>query len=172
MMKTKKIFLLTGLFLLIMSGCSSSKNLTGDEKAINETALHEAIVKREFSINVNRMNPLGGGSRMLTSPYSLEIKGDEVKSHLPFAGRAYNIPYGGGSGLVFNSTVTDYQSSFNAKGKAVIGFKTRSENDQLVYRIEIYPNGSTTIDVRSNNRQSITFNGTAVVGEAEGSQDI
>ena len=170
-MKTKQLFLLAGLFLLIMSGCSSSRSLTRDENSAKETTLHEAIEDREFRIDVNRMNTMGGGSRMLTSPYSLEVKGDEVKSHLPFAGRAYNIPYGGGSGLVFNSTVTDYKSSFNSKGKAIIEFKTRSENDQLVYRIVIFPNGSASIDVRSNNRQSISFNGTVAAEEVKGSQD-
>ena len=90
MMKTKQLLLLTGLFLLIISGCSSSRGLMKDEKAAKEVALHEAIEKREFRIDVNRMNPMGGGSRTLTSSYSLEIKGDEVKSHLPFVeiGRA------------------------------------------------------------------------------------
>ena len=164
-MKTKQLLLLTGLFLLIISGCSSSRGLMKDEKAAKEVALHEAIEKREFRIDVNRMNPMGGGSRTLTSSYSLEIKGDEVKSHLPFVGRAYSIPYGGGSGLVFNSTVTDYKSSFDNKGKATIEFKTRSENDQFNYHVEIFSNGSTSINVSSNNRQAISYSGTATKTE-------
>ena len=166
-MKTKQLLLLTGLFILMISGCSSSRRLTKDEKMVSEIALHEAIEKREFRINVNRMNPMSGRTRMLTSPYSLEIKGDEVKSHLPFEGRAYNIPYGGGNGLIFNSTITEYKSLFNGKGKAVIEFKTKSENDQLVYLIEIYPNGSASVNVRSNNRQGISFSGSATVATTE-----
>jgi len=163
MMKTKQLLLLTGFFLLIMSGCSSSRSLTKDEKAAKEVTLREAIEKREFSIDVNRMNPMSGSSRILNSSYSLEINGDKVKSHLPYMGRAYNIPYGGGNGLVFDSTVTEYKSLFNDKGKCAIEFNTRSENDQLTYHIEIFPNGSASINVRSNNRQNISFHGTVIL---------
>ena len=165
MMKTKQLFILTGLFLLIISGCSSSRGLTKDEKVAKEIALHKAIENREFLIEVNRMNPLSGSSRILTSSYSLEVKGEEVKSYLPYVGRAYNIPYGGGNGLIFNSTITEYQSSFDNKGKAVIEFKTKSENDLYVYNIEISPNGAASVKVSSNNRQAIMFSGTAMLKE-------
>ena len=40
-----------------------------------------------------------GGSKHLTSDYSLEIRNDSVYSYLPYFGVAYNVPYGGGKGL-------------------------------------------------------------------------
>ncbi|MDR2917353.1 MAG: DUF4251 domain-containing protein [Tannerella sp.] len=123
-MKTKYYFALIGLFLsVIISGCSSSKALT-TEGAAQEAELRKAIENHEFVIDVDRMLPMSGPSRTLTSSYSLEINGDKVKSYLPYFGRAYSVPYGGGEGLVFDSTITDYQSSFDNKGKATIEFKT------------------------------------------------
>ena len=165
MMKMKKIFMLTGLFLsIVISGCSSSKGLTKEEKISKETVLREAIENRTYIIDVDRVIPMSGSSRTLTSRYSLEISEDIVKSYLPYFGRAYSVPYGGGSGLIFESDIIDYKLSYNDRGKSVIEFKARSENDQIVYNIEIFPNGSTTINVRSNNRQSISFHGTASPG--------
>ena len=156
----KQIFIVTSLLLsILLSGCSSMKGLTTEDKNAKEVALREAIEKREFIINVDRMNPTGGRSRALTTSYSLEVNGEDVKSHLPFAGRAYNIPYGGGEGLIFNSKISEYVSTIDAKGKTVIEFRTRTKEDQFVYRIEIYPNGSASVHVRPNNRQAISFNG-------------
>jgi len=157
------MFLLwTALVLsIILTGCSASKGLTKEEKATKEAELREAIENRAFVVEVDRALPTGAESRMLTSPYSLTIRGDTVKSYLPFFGRAYSVPYGGGDGLIFNSTITDYQSSFDKKGKALIEFKTRSKEDALVYRIQIFLSGSASIDVTSINRQSISFHGKA-----------
>ena len=167
-MKLKVLFIWTGIFLsVILSGCSASKGLTKEEKAAKEAELLDALEKRTFIVAVDRVFPTNGNSRMLTSPYSLEINGDEVKSYLPFFGRAYSVPYGGGEGLIFESTLTDYQSVFDNKGRANITFKTKSKDDQYDYRIQIFPNGTASIDVTGVNRQKISFNGKASAKKAE-----
>lgn len=150
-----------GLVLSIfMLGCSSSRSLTKEEKAAKEVVLRKAIENRGFVVDVDRMLPMSGRSRTLTSPYSLEINGEQVKSHLPYFGRAYSVPYGGGDGLNFEATVTDYTSSFDSKGKASVAFQAKTKEDQYSFRLEIFPNGSTSIQVTSVNRQGISFQGT------------
>lgn len=167
-MKVKYYFVLMGILLsVLMTGCFSSKSATKEDKAAKEIALRKAIENRDFVIEVDRMLPANGRSRTLTSPYSLTIKNEEVKSHLPYFGRAYSVPYGGGDGLIFESTITDYKSSFDAKGNAVIEFKTKTSDDLLVFRVNIFPNGSTSIGVTSNNRQPISFQGTTSEKQVE-----
>lgn len=152
----------TGLLLsVILSGCSTSKGLTKEEKAAEEAALRTAIENRTFVVDVDRALPMNGRSRTLTSSYSLEINGDKVKSYLPYFGRAYSVPYGGGEGLIFEAPITDYQSVFDNKGRMTIAFKTQSKEDRLEYRIQIFANGSASIDVTSVNRQNISYSGKA-----------
>jgi hypothetical protein len=150
---------------MIVTGCSPAGRLSKEEKAANEAALRKAIEKREFVVHVNRMLPMDGHTQALTSPHSLEIKDDRVKSHLPYYGRAYSVPYGGGDGLNFEAEITGYQSSFDAKGKAVVEFETKTKEDRHGFRLEIFPNGSTSVHVTSNNRQAISFHGTATDGK-------
>ncbi|MDR1337148.1 MAG: DUF4251 domain-containing protein, partial [Tannerella sp.] len=119
-----------------------------------------------YRISVNRMLPVKGPSQYLTSGYSLTVRGDTVISYLPYFGRAYSLPYGGGKGLNFESTLTVYSLSFDAKGTARISFQTRSENETLLYLIEVFSNGSSVIRVTSNNRQSVSFYGTLEPEEA------
>ena len=166
-MRVKNYFTWAVLFLsLIMTECSASKSLTKDEST-DAAELRKAIENRAFFVEVDKALPMGGSMRVLTSSYSLTVSGDSVKSHLPFFGRAYNVPYGGGDGLNFESTVTEYQVSFDRKGKASIEFKTKSKEDQLEYRISIFTNGSASIDVTSVNRQPISFSGKAYPKKVE-----
>jgi hypothetical protein len=160
-MKAMRYGVIAAGFMLsiVLFGCSSSKGLTKEETAAKEAVLRQAVERREFVVKVDRMLPLNGSSQVLTSPYSLEINGDRVKSYLPYFGRAYSVPYGGGDGLSFESAITDYTSSVDAKGKTTIEFQTKTKEDQHTFRIEIFPGGSTSINVTSVNRQVISFQG-------------
>ena len=53
------------------------------------------IENGRFTIEVDRALPMGGRTVHLTTPYSLEMRGDSAISYLPYFGRAYSLPYGG-----------------------------------------------------------------------------
>jgi hypothetical protein len=146
--------------IALLSGCSSAK-MTGEEKSAKEAALRDAINKREYAVDVNHMIPMKGSSKHLSSPYSVTVKGDELVSYLPYFGEAYNIPYGGGKGLNFKAKINSYNFIYDNKGKAVIELETKNEEGQYKYHIEIFPNGSASVNVTSYNRQPISFLGTA-----------
>ncbi|MDR2469574.1 MAG: DUF4251 domain-containing protein [Tannerella sp.] len=158
-MKTMYSYL-TGTMLALaaaagLTTCALSRTVR-DEQA---SAVRQQIESRRYKISVNRMLPGRGASQYLSSSYSLTVKGDTIISYLPFIGQAYSLPYGGGKGLNFESTITVYAVTFNARGTAQISLQTRSENDVLRYHIEIFDNGTSSIRVTSNNRQSISFYG-------------
>lgn len=119
----------------------------------------ELIDGGSYTVDVIRALPMGGRSVNLTSSYSLEIKGDSVYSHLPYFGRAYSAPYGGGDGLHFEKPITDYTVSYDKKNKATIIFNSRSDDDNYRFNVQVFSNGSATIFVQPTNKQSITFHG-------------
>ena len=95
----KKSLILILSAALMICGCSSMR-LTPEEKAQIETTVQENLDNRKYVIEVDQMVPLRGGSRHVTN-YSVEVDGDKLKSHLPYFGAAWNLPYGGGQGLTF-----------------------------------------------------------------------
>jgi len=157
-MKHVKLFLagIISLAIWVQISCSSSKTTVDEGKAAQ---IKQQIESRNYKISVNYMLPVQGASRSLTSPYSLTIQGDTLISYLPYFGRAYNIPYGGGKGLNFTAPLFDYSLSFNSKETAEILLRARSEGDVLLYNIEIFNNRKASISVTSNNRQGISFCG-------------
>ena len=119
----------------------------------------EIIEHGRFTIEVDRALPMGGRTVHLTTPYSLEMRGDSAISYLPYFGRAYSLPYGGGDGMRFEESITDYQSTFDKKGTARIKFVARTKEDTFRFDVQVFSNGSAIISVTPTNRQNITYQG-------------
>lgn len=162
-MKTRKLIVLW--LLCTVATLPSMSQERNEKKAMIERAVKEAIDSKDFKINVDRMHPMRGRSRTLTSSYSLSIKNDSVFSNLPYFGVAYSAPYGGGKGLNFDEPISEYKIELLKKGKVKIDFHTRSEGDRYQYSLTIFANGSASIHVLPTNKQSISFGGTMEVAE-------
>ena len=155
----KAFSLLAVMMMVVTLGFASCASSNAVSKRERVQAVRKQIEDRQYTIEVNRALPMGGRARELTPTYALSIKGDTINSYLPYFGVAYSVPYGGGEGLIFEATITDYTVNFDAKGTANITVRTRSKEDSFVYQINIFENGSTTIYVTPTNRQAITYHG-------------
>ena len=156
-MKTSRLILLCLSGMLAMQPVvAQSRN---EKKAQTERAVKEAINAGHYKINIDYMQPMSGRSHALTSDYSIEVKNDSVFSYLPYFGVAYNVPYGGGKGLIFNAPVTAYEKEPLKKGKTRISFKTANEEDKYEYTLTIYSNGSANVHIQPMNKQAISYSG-------------
>lgn len=114
------------------------------------------VFKAQFAL------PMAGRSIQLTSDYDVQVKGDTVQAFLPYFGRAFSAPMNPNeSGIQFTSTRFDYQQTASKKKKQswniTIQPKDAQDVRQLTFRV--FENGSATLQVVSNNRQTISYNG-------------
>ena len=160
MMKKTINMILTVMGVLVLVACSS---LTPAEKAERRAkraqAVEQALAARHYRVSVNMMYPRRGKARTVSSDYGLEVKGDTLVSYLPYFGRAYNVPYGGGKGLNFTETLTEYYSKKLSNGATQVLIKVKNEEDVYNFTLEIFDNGSTSIDLNSRERESINYSG-------------
>ena len=154
----KTVFLLMAAVALTLAGCSANKS---QGSAGEIPGLADAMANKEYVINANMMLPTSGPGKVLSSPYSIKVSGDRITSHLPYFGKAYSLPYGGGEGLIFEGTMTGYEVKYGRQGEAKINFSVRTDEDLYKFNLTIFPNGSSTISIHTNNKQSISFNGDA-----------
>lgn len=145
------------------TACSSSR-LTTEEKAQIETRRANYVINsinsRRFTIEVDRVTPYRGISRSLSYGYEIAVKGDTLVSYLPYFGQAYSLPYGGGKGLNFQSTITALRQNHNNKKMlTTLHLFTTNEEDTYQYIVEIFDNGRSHIEVRSRLREAISFDG-------------
>ena len=157
MKKKKQIFML--LLALLVGLPTLSAQSKQEKKEQKKEAVKKLIASENYKIDVRTAMPMRGRSIPLTSPYSLEIRNDSVISYLPYFGRAYSIPYGGGDGLNFRAPLKEYDMKMDKKGNAVIEFVARNTVDRYEFRAKVYMNGEASINVNMQNRQSISFQG-------------
>ena len=155
MMKNWIIFIVLAAAL---AGCATTAERM-EREARTAAQVSEALASRHYTINVLMMYPQRGRAVNLTTNYSVEVKGDSLISYLPYFGRAYNVPYGGGKGLNFIAPITGYQTETDRKGITRVVLTSENEEDHYRYILEVSNSGDSYIQVQSRQRDFIRYSG-------------
>ncbi|MDZ7612739.1 MAG: DUF4251 domain-containing protein [Flavobacteriaceae bacterium] len=90
----------------------------------------------------------------------LKFQPDFIESTLPYFGRAFSgVGYGNDSGLNFEGKPENYTTEQGKKNVTIIRAKVKGENDSFNLQLSVTPSGYATLNVLSNNRNSITYTG-------------
>lgn len=148
-------------FMLMMvvslsTACSTGTKFT-DEPSWPE--IRQQLENRQFTITIREMIPMQGASQQVTSEYTLSLKGDTVISHLPYFGRAYSAPYGGGNVFSFEAPLLSYSLEMQKADLVKISFRTRTPNDTFIFYVDVFNNGKASVRVSATNRQGISYLG-------------
>jgi hypothetical protein len=157
---TMKKALLGTLLILAATACGTARLQTSPQEM---ERIAEALRTRDYTVEVVRADPMGWRTVNLDYGYGLTVRGDSIFSRLPFYGRAYSVPFGGGDGLFFKTNFLDYSLSAGRKGSTVVNIAARTDEDTYLYSVTVWPNGNARISVNSFNRQKIAYDGTIVL---------
>jgi uncharacterized protein DUF4251 len=149
--------------LLFLSFVTITVTAAAQEK--KEDKIKRIVGEQNYVFVAQLVNPQNGRSRNLnTLDYTLTVRKDSVISYLPYFGRAYSAPINSSDGgIKFTSTQFDYINS--PKGnKWQITIKPKDGTDVQQMYLDIFDNGNATLQVTSNNRQGISFNGYIIEG--------
>jgi len=157
----KSIISLSILVLVSLSQATYAQNTEKQEKENAKIeALKQMVEARQFVFMAESATPMSGRTRQLTYDYKLRIKKDTIDSDLPFYGRAYSSTYGDtDGGINFKTSDFEYSSKEGAKGgwNIIIAPKEIKNVDRML--LNITNAGYATLQVTSNTRQTISFNG-------------
>lgn len=164
----KKLILFTIILLVASTIFAQEKEMTRKERKEAEKA--EKIEKTKklmesssWQFDANRMVPMQGQSRTLTTSYRVILQNNQVDSHLPYVGRAYRADYGSTeSPMTFRSEVEELKIEDGKKGGWILKFKAKNKNDTMNFTFTVSETGSTNLSIISTNRQSITYYGDLV----------
>ena len=145
---------------LLLSGCGALKETPAErrEREAREAQLvAENIQSGNFTITIDRMYPLRGSSKSVTS-YSVRVRDGQLDSHLPYIGRAWKVPYGGGHALTFEAPLGSYKVTPVRDGFEIVLY-VKTDEDEHIYQFTVFGNGRTSLDVQSGNRERISYSG-------------
>ncbi len=150
--------LLIGLFAF--SNCTSTKNTGNGNNISSATSVKSMIDSQKFVFVAERVNPLRGRNRYLTSPYDVSVSHDSLVSYLPYFGRAYTAPLNSSeAGIQFTSTNFSYNTTQLKSNKWDVIIKPNDVNDASQLSFTIFDNGSASLMVTSNSKDPISFTG-------------
>jgi len=164
-----KDLFITFLFLVMIISPTNAQSKEEKKKLKAETAAKEYDKTKDL-INSGVYNfqaewsTSQGGRRisLVTNPNHVKIDQGEADIYLPYFGVVHVPSAGlaGEGGIVFKGTVENYKVEFNdKKQRATIKFNTKGKNDRFDFTLTVYKSGSTNINVSSNNRSGIKYDG-------------
>ena len=159
-MKTLIITLLFSFSMLIGFGQEKTKKQIKEEQKLAQQKKVEALIdSKEFEFEGDMAYSQGGRSISLTTnPNYLRFKNDSIDSQMPYFGRAYAVPYGGGGGLDFKGPVEKYSITKNKKN-FTIKAEVKDNSDYYSVTLTVFFDGGASLFISSNNRDSINYRG-------------
>lgn len=150
--------LLVGVF--VFSNCTATKNTGNENRTSSSLSVKSMIDAQKFVFIAERINPLRGRSRQLTSTYDVSVSQDSLVSYLPYFGRAYTAPLNSSeAGIQFTSTNFSYNATQLKSNRWNITLKPHDGDDASQLSFTIFDNGSASLMVTSNSKDPISFTG-------------
>jgi hypothetical protein len=156
-MKELKIFPV--FFIIMLVGFPVLK---AQEKDAAE--IQQMFDTKNFIFRAETANPQSGRTRQLTQEYDLTISRDKIVCFLPYYGRAYSAPVSSEGGIKFTSIDFSYDVKKVKKAWEIIIIPKDVTDVHQLY-LTAFTNGRATLQVTSNSRQNISFNGYVVKGK-------
>jgi hypothetical protein len=148
-----------GLILLIVL---FSNGLYAQKKDdLKKETIERAVTSRNYVFKAETVMPTGAvPNRQLSYGYDLRVSPDTIVSYLPYFGRAYTAPMDPSKGgIQFTSTKFEYKETKRKKGGWEILIKPKDTQDVSQMVLTVSETGFASLQVISNNRQPISFNG-------------
>lgn len=146
--------------VLTLASCATADKVARDERRREKAGMvAESIESGRYRVGVRTAYPVRGGAVQVTGDYGLEVSGDSVTVYLPYFGRGYTLPYGGGKGLNFKALTTEYDVRKMKRGRTRVEFSTRNDEDTYRFTVDVFDNGQVSIDVQPQQRSRISYSG-------------
>jgi len=147
----KTLILCAALAMGVFTNTVSAQSKTG--------SIQQLMDAQSYVFEAQWVSPMHGTTHQLTTPYTLTVGKDSLVADLPFFGRAYIASFDlTNSGIQFTSTHFAYTQKTIKKGWGVT-IKVKDDSQGSQFFLTVFDNGTATLQVTSNNREGISFNG-------------
>lgn len=144
---------------LLMVSCATQQE-RAEQREKRRQAVAEAIATRRLHIDVSMMNTLRYGTKSVSPDFYLELRGDTLCSYLPYLGQAFQASMMSPTiGLNFEEPILRYTESRTKANKTRLELDVKTQEDTYHYLIDVYETGEAQLQVRSVNRDPVSFDG-------------
>ncbi len=160
-MKTKLyiLFLFFALGVSMNAQEKTKKELKQEKELEKQKEIQKLLETKKFVFEAQKVTPQGGRLIQLDyNTYFLKFDTENTTCDLPFFGRGYNVAYNGDGGIKFEGKPENIKIE-NKKKNTLLRATVRGKNDVYDLLFTIFNNGSASLNVNSNNRAPINYDG-------------
>lgn len=160
-MKAKLSILLLFLAASFLASAQekTTKGLKQERELEKQKGIKALLDSLDFVFEAQKVTPQGGRLIQLDyNTYFLNFNTDKTTCDLPFFGRAFNVGYNGDGGIKFEGKPEDIKIE-KKKKNTILRATVKGENDVYDLTFTIFFNGSTSLNINSNDRASIYYDG-------------
>lgn len=159
----KAVFFYAFLISIALSFTATVSPVYAQQKDSSTQQLSNRIDARKFIFKAQTATPQTGSFIQLNYLYDITISGDSIISYLPYYGRAFVAPMNiQDAGLEFTATDFIYDVEKQKDDEWLVTIETKGLRDNYKLLFTIYNNGQAQLQVSSNNRLPIRFDGYVV----------
>nr|WP_294780520.1 DUF4251 domain-containing protein [uncultured Flavobacterium sp.] len=137
----------------------TKKELKQERELAKQKEIQALIDAQSFVFEAQKLTPQGGRLIQLdNNTYFLKFDKENTTCDLPFFGRGYNVGYNSDGGIKFEGKPYDIKIE-NKKKSTILKATVRGKNDVYNLFFTIFFNGSASLNVNSNNRAPIYYDG-------------
>lgn len=155
------IFALITLFVFSSNGFAQSKKQKKEQQKIEEyNALKKTIEEGRVVFKVTQMTPYKGSNTIVTGDGVL-IEENFLHVNLPFMGNFQAGFTSNNTNIEFSTDDTIFEVIYNDKKQKIkINFEVKHKTEVFTFNMNIYRNGRTNLQVVSNLRTRMVYDGT------------
>ncbi len=140
-------------------GCATQQQ-RAERLLATKMAVEQMLEKKEWHVDIVMMSSMRYGSHTVTPDFFLEMRGDTLRSYMPYLGQSYQAPmYSQSGGLDFEKRMQNYDETHPKTDLTKMEMDVKTEDDTYHFVIEVFDTGKTYINVRSRHRDPISYDG-------------
>ena len=150
------------VMMAVCASCAMQRLIPVEKEARQQQVAQmvaDSLESAHFRVVFDYVIPTRMQPRHLTTPYEVRVKGDTLNSYLPYFGVVYQVPYGGGEGLIFDAHIDGYQCHKVKRDMYRVEVYMNRREDSYVYTFDIFDNGHADLKVSCRNRDFISYRG-------------
>lgn len=133
-----------------------------------QAAIKALIDSQNYVFKAQSVLPMSGPTRQLNYDYDMKVSKDTINAYLPYFGRAYTAPMDPTQGgIQFISKDFEYTATPGKKQGWDIVIKPKDVQDVQLMSLSVSSDGYATLQVTSNSKQPISFNGVIMERKAK-----
>ena len=148
-------------FLFSFNPAISQKQTKAEKQKIQQEKIYRAVIDSQHYEFIPQYAMSMGGKNRYVTDFFIRISKTKIDSYLPYYGVAYQAEYGS-TKSPFDFTSTDFKYSVTDRKKGGgwdITIEVKDARDTKKLLFNIFENGTASLQIISNNRQPMNYNG-------------